>query len=436
VHSLVAVTLIGLFAVLALLEVPIAFSLGLAALATIVLFEPSQGLTILAHQVTGSLMHESLMAIPLFITAGIAFSKSGVASRLVRLAQLLVGRLPGGLGVVAVVVSMLFAAMSGSGPATVAAIGSLLIPALADHGYGRPFAAALLAASGGLGIIIPPSIAMVIYGLLASENVLHLFVAGVLPGIVVGAALMGYTVWVSWRRGYGAPADGTGAGELGRALLAALPGLAAPVLILVCIYGGFSSPTRVAAVAVVYAFVVDVVFYRDIGLRDVLAIFRRGAVLSSQVLVIVASASLFAWVLEDQGITTAAVTWLSRAPVPNWLMLLLINASLLVAGSLIDAISIYYIFVPILLPVVKQMGVSPLHFGVIMVTNLAIGQVTPPVGVNLFVACGIGKVSLERVSRAAAPLILVEAAALLVITYCPALSEGLLALLPHAAGGQ
>jgi len=419
-------TLVGLFVVLALLDVPIAFSLGLSALATIVIFMPGQGLSTLAHVVSGSLMHEALMAIPLFIAAGLAFSRGGVAARLVRLARLVVGNLPGGVAVVGVGVSMLFAAMSGSGPATVAAVGTLLVPALAQSGYDRGFAAGLMAASGGLGIIVPPSIAMVIYGLLARENVLRLFVAGVVPGVVVGAALMAYAMWVSRRRGYGAGRVERGEGELGRAFVEALPGLAAPVVILVCIYGGFSSPTRVAAVAVVYGLVVELVFYRDVRLRDVLGVFEEAAVVSSQVLVIVGAASLFAWVLEDQGVTRGAVTWLSRAPVAPWLMLLLINAALLVAGCLIDAISIYYIFVPILLPVVKQMGISPVHFGVVMVVNLAIGQATPPVGVNLFVACGISGLSLERVSRAALPMVAVEVAALMVITYCPFLSLALL----------
>ncbi|HPD14612.1 MAG TPA: TRAP transporter large permease [Planctomycetota bacterium] len=434
-QAAVAATLVGLFVILALLEVPIAFSLGLSALAAILLFLPGQGLAIFAHQVVGSLMHESLMAIPLFIAAGLAFSKSGVASRLVRLARLVVGGLPGGLGVVAVAVSMFFAAMSGSGPATVAAIGSLMIPALAENGYDRGFAAGLLAASGGLGIIIPPSIAMVIYGLLAEENVLHLFIAGVLPGVVVGAALIGYTVWASWRRGYGSAAERAVRGELLRALVAALPGLAAPVVILVCIYGGFSSPTRVAAVAVAYAVAVDVVFYRDLGLRALIGVFREAAIVSSQVLVIVAAASLFAWVLEDQGITTAAVSWLSRLPVPRWAMLLMINAAVLAAGCVADAISIYYIFVPILLPVVKHLGVPPLHFGVILAVNLAIGQVTPPVGVNLFVACGVARLPLERVARAAMPFILAEVAALMVIVFCPALSEILLRLFPGGIRG-
>jgi len=430
--------LLGLFAVLALLEVPIAFSLGLSALLTILIFMPGQGLDILASQVRGSLLHEPLMAIPLFIAAGLAFSKSGVASRLVRLARLAMGGLPGGLAIVVVVVSVFFAAMSGSGPAAVAALGALLIPVLAENNYSREFASALMAASGGLGIIIPPSIAMVIYGLLAAdqmqEGILHLFVAGVLPGLVVGAALIGYVAWASWRRGYGTRVERVGGRELARAFVAALPGLIAPVVILVCIYRGLSSPTRVAAVAVVYALVVDLIFYRDVGLKDLWEVFRESAVISSQVLVIVASASLFAWVLDDRGITTSVVVWLSRAPVAPWLMLLLINAMLLAAGCFIDAISIYYIFVPILLPVVKQIGVSPLHFGVIMVVNLAIGQATPPVGVNLFVACGISKLSLERVSRAVVPFVLAEIAALLVITYCPFLSEALPRLLPSVGG--
>ena len=421
----VAATLIGLFVVLALLEVPIAFSLGLSALVTILVHMPGQGLGILASQVSGSLLHEPLMAIPLFITAGMAFARSGVASRLVRLARLAVGPMPGGLAVVTVVVSVFFAAVSGSGPASVAALGALLIPALCESRYDRGFASALMASSGGLGIIVPPSIALVIYGVVADVDILRLFVAGVVPGLVVGAALIGYVVWASWRRGYGVRAPWAGWGELGRAFVAALPGLVAPVVILVCIYGGFSSPTRVAAVAVAYALVADLVFYRDIRLREVLGIFERGAVVSSQVLIIVASASLFAWVLNDQGITSATVAWLRDAPLAGWLLLLLINLVLLLAGCFIDAISIFYIFVPILKPLLPTLGVSPLHFGIIMTVNLAIGQATPPVGVNLFVACGISKVSLERISRSVVPFVVAEVCALLVITYSAPLAEWL-----------
>jgi len=429
VDSQVAVTLIGLFVVLAVLEVPIAFSLGLSALATIVIHMPGQPLGILASQVSGAVTHEPLMAIPLFITAGLAFSKSGVGSRLVRLARLAVGRLPGGLAVVTVVVSVFFAAMSGSGPAAVAALGALLIPALSEHNYRKDFASALVAASGGLGIVIPPSIALVIYGVVADVDILELFIAGIVPGLVLGAALMGYVVWVSWRRGYGEREGGQGSRELGSAFVGALPGLIAPVVILVCIYGGFSSPTKVAAVAVAYALVVDLVFYRDIRLRDVPGIFQQGAVVSSQVLIIVASASLFAWVLNDQGITAAAVAWLRDAPLAGWALLLAVNAVLLLAGCFIDAISIFYIFVPILKPVLPTLGISPVHFGIIMTVNLAIGQATPPVGVNLFVACGISKVSLERISRAVVPFIAAEVAALLAISYVAPLSEWLPGLL-------
>jgi len=432
-HGAVALTLIGLFVVLTILEVPIAFSLGLSALATIAIHMPRQGVGLLADTLRGAIQHEPLMAIPLFITAGLAFSKSGVAVRLVRLARLLLGRVPGGLAIIVVLVSILFAAMSGSGPATVAALGGLLIPALSQNNYDRGFASALLAASGGLGIIVPPSIAMVIYGLVASDyvkvGILHLFVAGVLPGLVMGGALIAYVVWASRRRGFGRREEGASAREVARAFVAALPGLAAPVVILTCIYGGFSSPTRVAAVAVVYALVVDLLLYRDIRLRDVFGLLRESAVISSQVLIIVACASLFAWVLDDQGITTAAVSWLGGAPLPWWAMILAINAVLLVAGCFIDAISIYYIFVPILLPVVTRLGISPLHFGVIMTVNLAIGQATPPVGVNLFVACGISKMSLDRVSRSVVPFIVAEVVALLIITFCPFLSEALPSLL-------
>lgn len=425
----VGATLVGLFVILLALEVPIAFSLGLSALLTILIHIPGQPLDTVASQVAGSLTHETLIAIPLFVTAGFAFSRGGIASRLVRLARLLVGGLPGGLGVVVVLASMLFAAVSGSGPATVAAIGALLIPALAANNYRLDFASALAAASGGLGIIIPPSIAMVIYGVVANVDILKLFIAGVLPGFVVAGALIAYVVWVSWRRGYGSREKRPELRVLGGAFVSALPGLLAPVLILGCIYGGFSSPTKVAAVAVVYALVADAVFYRELRPREVLGVFRESAVISSQVLVIVACASLFAWVLDDQGITAAAAAGLKGLALPAWLMLLLINVVLLIAGCFMDAISIFYIFLPILRPLLPGLGVTPLHFGIIMTVNLAIGQATPPVGVNLFVACGISKLSLGRVSRAVGPFVLAEIAALMVITYVPALAEWLPGLL-------
>ena len=425
----VAATLIGAFAVLVILEVPIAFSLGLSALLAVLIHMPEQGLDVLASKFYGALVHETLMAIPLFVIAGLVFSKGGVSDRLVRLARLLVGRLPGGLAVVVVIVSIFFAAMSGSGPAAVAALGALLIPALAKSNYSREFASALVAASGGLGIIIPPSIAMVIYGVVAEVDILQLFFAGVIPGLIVGGALIVYVVWISLRRGYGRRETWAGKGELCRVFVSALPGLITPVVILVCIYGGFSSPTQVAAVAVAYALAVELIFYRQLGLRDALGVFREGAVISSQVLIIVASASLFAYVLDDQGITAATITWLKGAPVPAWLLLLLINGVLLLAGCFIDAISICYIFVPILRPLLPVLGVSPLHFGVIMVVNLAIGQATPPVGVNLFVACGISELSLDKISRAVLPFILAEIAALLLITFVPAISEWLPAML-------
>jgi len=425
VHADIAATLFALFVVLALLEVPIAFSLGLSALATIALHLPERSVAIVATQTRNALLHEPLMAIPLFIVAGLAFARSGVATRLVRFARLLVGPLPGGLGVVVVLVAIVFAAISGSGPAAVAALGAVLIPALAANNYPRGFAAALVAASGGLGIIIPPSIAMVIYGVVARVDILQLFVGGILPGLVVGGALIAYLLVVSIRRGYGSREVREGPPALGRAFVAALPGLLAPVVILACIYSGFSSPTKVAAVAVAYAFGADLAFYRDIRWGQVLGVFREAAVLSSQVLVVVAAASLFAWVLNYTEITQAMVGWLQGMELPAWLMLVLINAVLLLAGGFLDAISIYYIFVPILLPIITPLGISKLHFGVVMTVNMAIGQVTPPVGVNLFVACSLAKIPLNRIARTVFPLVVVEVAALLLITYLPWLTTWL-----------
>jgi len=416
----IGLLLFGLFFLLLVLEVPIAFSLGIASTTVIALYEPGK-LIAVPQLMFAALDSFPLLAVPFFMVVGLLLGRSGISRRLVRLARLLVGRTRGGLAIVTVIVSIFFAGISGSGPADVAALGLILIPALVEAGYEKGFAAALMSAGGGIGIIVPPSIALVIYGVVARTSIPRLFVAGILPGVLVGLSLM---ILVRFK----APVAGdTAAGgstwrEVARALLDALPGLLIPVLILGGIYGGAFTPTEAAAVAVVYAFLVDLVLYRELKWPQLFRAFSDAAALAAQVTMIVACAILFKWVLEYWRVAEAVTASLLRLTSDRVVILLLINAIVLAAGCFLDAISIFYVLVPILLPVARSIGVDPVHFGVILTVNLAIGQITPPVGINLFVASSLSGTPMSRLSRAVLPFVATELAALLVVTFVPPLS--------------
>lgn len=418
---MIALTLFGLLILCLALSFPLALALGFSSLVVLVAFHLCP-LSILPQTLFGAADSFTLLAIPLFILAGAILGRTGIATRLTRFAQLLVGPLPGGLGLVTITVSIFFAGISGSGPADVAALGLILIPAMQQEGYAAPFASALCAAGGGIGIIVPPSIALIVYGVVAEASISKLFLAGVIPGILVGAALAAATLGIVRRRGYGKrSARGTWR-ECLRAGKEAFWGLLAPLIILGGIYAGVFTATEAAAVAVVYGLAVDLLFYHELRLGDLPALLADAATTSAVVMLIVATASLFAWVLTSQGIAAAAGNAVTSLTHNRVLVLLLVNAVLLVAGMFLDAISLFYLFVPLFLPVLKQLGVDPVHFGVVMTVNLAIGQITPPVGVNLFVACGIADVKPRDIVKAVTPLIAAEAAALLLVTFVPAAS--------------
>ena len=414
----VGITLFGLFFLFLITEMPIAASLGLASLITVWAFDLAP-LTLLPQQVFSAVDSFQLMAIPFFIIAGLVLGRSGISRRLVNLARAVVRGLPGGLGMVGILVSIFFAGISGSGPADVAALGLVLIPAMVEAGYPKGFAAAIMAAGGGIGIIVPPSIALIIYGVVAEASIGKLFIAGIFPGVIVGLCLMVAVFCFSPK---GKRHDDQTYPRLWPAFRQAFWGLLAPVIILGGIYGGVFTPTEAAAVAVVYALLVDLFVYRELKWRDLRDVLSDAAVVSAQVLTIVACASIFAWVLHSEGIVASLAEWLAGITQSRALLLLLVNALLIAAGCFMDAISIFYIFVPILLPAVRSLGVDPVHFGVIMTVNLAIGQVTPPVGVNLFVASGISKASLTEISRRIVPLLVAEIVALAIVTYVPAVS--------------
>lgn len=417
----VALLLFGGFAVMLACNIPIALCLGFSSVLVIWAVDLAP-LQILPMQLFSATDSWTLLAVPFFILAGNLFAKTAISERLVRFATVIVGQFPAGLGMVAVIVSIFFAGISGSGAADTAALGAILIPAMTNAGYNKNFSSALMAAGGGIGIIIPPSVALVIYGVVANASISKLFIAGILPGMLVGLSLF---IVVYLRCGKDAnirPEKRGSLRDIAIALKDAIWGLLAPVIILGGIYGGIFTPTEAAVVAVVYGVLVGFFIYRDLKWRDLPEILIDSGMTTGVVMILVCTASVFAWVLTTTGIAAAVAASLMGVASGKVIGLLLINAILFVAGCFIDTISIFYVFLPIFLPVVKALGIDLVHFGVIMTVNLAIGLITPPVGVNLYVACGIARISLKEISREVLPMVGAQTAALLVISFWPDVS--------------
>ncbi len=417
----IAILLFGLFFLLLLLEVPVALALGLPALTAIVLFGLADPILI-AQQIFSAFDSYTLLAIPLFLLAGHLLGECALSRRLLDVVLITLGRVRGGVAVVTVVVSLLFAGISGSGPADVAALSVLLFPLLKESGFSEARSGALLAAGGGIGIIVPPSVALILYGVVAETSISQLFLAGVLPGITVSLALIIAVLLLSRRDQIPAHPPRLDWSVAGGSILALL----APVIILGGIYLSIFTPTESAGAAVLYIFLVDWIFYRSLfqegKLLNVLIRTGRG---SAQIFFIIAGGSLFAWVLHQTHLTedlSGAVLQISQNRI---VLLLLINAFLLIAGCFIDAISIIYIFVPVFQPALQQVGVDPVHFGIILTVNMAIGQITPPVGVNLFMASTTTGLNVSQLSRAVIPFLIAEFTALMVITFLPPLSLAL-----------
>jgi len=417
--------LFAVFFSLLLLGVPIAISLG--ATAAILIWKFNLGLQVLSANFYAGIAKFQLLAIPFFILAGLILDRVGISQRLVHLANLLIGPTTGGLALVSVIACVFFAGISGSGPADTAALGTILIPAMVAKGYDKGFASALIASGGSIGIIIPPSIAFIIYGVITHTSISALFAAGVIPGIVVGATLILPAYLISRHHGYSGERWGTPK-EIWQAFKGAIWGLLAPLIILGGIYGGVFTPTESAVVAVFYGLIVGFLIYRTLTLWTLYQALRDSALASAVVMIIVAFAGLFSWAGSTLGVMEKASRFILFFTSNPLVVILLINFMLLIAGMFLDAISIYYVFLPILLPIIDYFHWDLLWFGVVMTVNLAIGQVTPPVAVNLYVAANLAGISLERISRSALPFIVAMLFALLVITYVPFLSIWLPAL--------
>lgn len=412
--------LFGLFAAFLFLNIPISISLGLSAIITIILFDFP--LIIFPSMMYAAIGKFSLLAIPFFILAGVIMEKAGISKRLIQFANVCVGHLKGGLALVTVIVACFFAAISGSGPATVAALGTILIPAMVNEGYDKGMASALMASSGGIGIVIPPSIAFVVYGVLAEVSIGRLFIAGIIPGILMGSALVIASLFFIRKNPNIKKREKASFKEVGRAFVDAFWGLLTPVIILGGIYGGFVTPTEAAGIAVVYGLFVGFFIYKEIKIKDLYKLLIESSVSSATVMFIIANASVFAWVLTTGQIASSMADTLMNLTTSKVGLLLLMNLIFLIAGCFIDAISAFYILVPILLPVIYSLNVDPILFGVFMTVNLAIGLATPPVGIDLYVACNISKVPLKEISYKVLPFIFAMLVALLLITFIPQIS--------------
>jgi C4-dicarboxylate transporter DctM subunit len=415
--------LLGGLALLLALSVPIAVTLGLSA--TAALQSSGAPLLMMAQSVYESLDSFGLMAIPFFVLAGTLMQSGGIARRLVDLANALVGWIKGGLGACAVLTSMFFATMSGSSSATTAAIGSVLIPAMEKKGYPRSLAGAIAASSGELGVIIPPSIPMIIYALSANVSVADLFLAGVLPGLLIGLSLIG-TIYVLARlKGFDAVGHITlsqWSANLVHAFKRASLAILMPVLILGGIYGGVFTATEASVVAVLYGLVIGLYVYKELRWRDLIGMLGRSAITSAIILLIVGFASIFAYVLTVNQVPHRVgelVTGISKDPL---VFLLAVNVLLFLVGMFMETLAAIIILAPILAPAAIAYGIDPVHFGAVMVVNLAIGMVTPPVGVNLFVVCQVANIRLEQLVRPLLVFLGVLIVDVLLITYIPALT--------------
>ena len=404
------------------LTVSVAVSIGLASILGIQV--SNANMLISVKEMFASINKFPLAAIPFFILAGNLMETGGISRRLVEFAKSIVGGVQGGLPMTCVLTCMIFAAVSGSSVATTFAVGAILIPALIKHGYPTSYAAALQATSAELGVIIPPSIPMILYGVSAEVSIGELFIAGFGPGILISLALMAF-VWVYCKiKGWGKN-DGDGRLSLGRATLQAGWALLMPVIILGGIYGGVFTPTEASAVAVFYALIVGVVIYREIKIKDLYAILRKSAISSAVIMFIIANAGLFAFLITRAGVPDAIGRWLEAVLQSPTMFLLGVNAALFIIGMFIETSAAIIVLAPILAPVAMHFGVDPVHFGLIMVVNLAMGMITPPFGVNLFAACTVAKISLDRIVGHLLPFVGVILVCLLVITYVPSLSLGL-----------
>ncbi|GAA2006969.1 TRAP transporter large permease [Brevibacterium samyangense] len=418
-----SLALVVILVALLLGSAPIAVALGLTSLLYFYYFT-TVPLTQVPERLFNSLNSFPLMAIPFFVLAANIMSRGGISKRLTDFGASLVGHFRGGLAITTVLACMFFAAVSGSSPATVVAVGAIMIPAMLKNGYPKEFSTGIVATSGSLGILIPPSIPLIVYGISTEQNIGNLFVAGVLPGIVAGVLLLVMVVFVAWRRKYGL-AGGEYRATGKQRLLAfrdAILALLLPVVVLGGIYSGFFTPTEASAVAVAYSLIVSLFIYKELKFRQLWDVVITSARTSAMVMFIIANGILFTFVLASERIPGTVSEAIAAWDLQPWQFLILVNILLLFVGCVMETSSAILILAPILLPIALELGIDPIHFGIIVVMNLEIGMITPPLGLNLFVASGMSGMSVLQVAKAALPSALVLLLALAIVTFVPFLS--------------
>lgn len=417
----IALVVFGTLIACLILTVPIGFSLGIASLAYI----------LYTHQLTFGFITQNLvtgvdsfpiMAIPFFVFAGELMGGGGISRRLLNVANVYFGRIRGGLAIVTVVVCMFFAAISGSGPATVAAVGGMVVPTMLQKGYDRKFVLALIAAAGSIGVIIPPSIPMVVYSVTTNSSVSKLFMAGFIPGILIGLVLIGYSYYYARKMGYKGDDEPFTWKRAMKETWDSKWALLSPVIILGGIYGGIFTPTEAAAVSVIYSLVIGCLVYKEMNLRQLMEVTKNACETTATILIVIGCAAGFSKVLTLGRIPTTVATFLTSLTDSKILILLLINVLLLIVGCFMETLCAIMILAPILFPVVTALGVDVTHFGIIMVVNLAIGFITPPLGVNLFVASRVGETTLDAVIKGIIPFLVLMIITLMLITYIPSIS--------------
>lgn len=424
--------LTGGFILFMLLGVPVGLAIGASGL--LVVFLSGFPLEMIPQTMFSGNESFALVAVPFFVLAGDLLAKGGISERIIAFAEATLGRFRGGLSIVSTVASMFIAAISGSGAATTAAVGSALLPQLRQKGYDVDFSAALIASSGTIGVVIPPSVPMVLYAVIAGVSVAKLFMAGFVPGFLMGAGLIAYSIYVARKRGYPASAATTG-GEKLRLFLDATWGLITPVIILGGIFSGYFTPSEAAAVAVVYSMLLAFFVYRSMTFRQFYDLVVGAGVTSALIMFIISTAKLFGWGLAFYRIPEAVARFLlGFAGGSPFMIHLMITVIVLLAGMFMETASALIVLTPVLLPTIVQTGGNLLHFGVVLVVGLAIGMATPPVAINIYVAGAISGLSMEQICRPIIPMVLVLIGVLLLATYFPSIIL-LLPSLVWGAGG-
>ena len=425
---MISSVLFGAFGILLVIGAPIAVALGMAAMAAFMSID--KDVTTLVQIAYNSVNSFPVMALPAFILSGALMQGSGISRRLVAVAEALAGRMAGGLGASTVLACLFFGAISGSGPATTAAVGMLMIPAMARKGYDRSYASAITASSGGLGIVIPPSIPMVIFGVTASVSITQLFIAGVFPGLLIASGIILLNYFISTKKGYKPNADEWSLKETLVTIKDGFWALMAPVVILGGIYSGFFTPTEAAIVSIFYTLFVGIFIYRELKLPAIFKALDSTTWLSGRVLIILFTAQAFGRLLVQYKIPDVIAAWLLALTGNVYIIWALVIIFLILIGMFMETLATIMLVTPVLLPVMTSLGVDPIHFGVVLVMCCEIGFETPPLGENLFIASGIGKVSIEEISLKAIPFSVIQILAVFIVAFTP----GFCLWLPKAFG--